>query len=146
MKIELSDKEIDFLVRALVCNYGEKETDYEKDISNSGLSYELIGKFIFASNASSDIFYQARREEVCKDKTHKTAFMGHGWLSKIFTNLLHKRLHFAFHQLGMMEQNGGMGTDFDEKMQQECTQNIKDVLNDLIFAFGMTPQNLMDDK
>lgn len=146
MNIELSDKQAEFLIRALVCNYGEKDTDFQENIADNGIGYEIIGKLAISSESLTNSFYQTEREKVYKDRINKKIFMGNGWHSKIDTNLLHKRLHFAFHELGIMEQNGGMGTVFDEELSDRNIKNIKSVLNDIIYAFGMTPKDLIDTE
>lgn len=151
MKLELNDKEARFLVRALVDNYAENEEDFDSKLlrpsSEGGMSSRLIGKVVSASfNSGSklyDVFTNARHDKWSENKPlNKKLFMGAGHHSLVDVNKLHRRFEFAVGQLGGMQQNGGMGTEFDEELDKQGTQDIKDVLKDFLFAFGMTPEDL----
>lgn len=83
--------------------------------------------------------------EYCKEKLFdgkKKLFLGSGPYSLVDINNLHKRLNFAISELGGEQQNGGMGHEYDEQSGKEAEQNIKDVLRDIIHAFGYEPGDL----
>ncbi len=56
----------------------------------------------------------------------------------------HKSLNYAAYILGGMEQNGGMGTEFDEQSEKEDNQKLKNLLKDIVSAFGYSPQDLIE--
>ena len=146
MKIELTDEQLDFLIRALVCNYGHQETDFKQgNIGDRGMGDLILGKLLALTGAYDDW------QKACKERYLKTSInkngpisLGGGWYSLLGINACHKRLAFAFSELGGLQQNGGMGTEFDEKMDQECRKNIKEVLRELIRAFGMRVEDLRE--
>lgn len=141
MNIDLSDKEIEFLIRALVKNYAEEQSDFkENDIADYGISNLLIGKLVSRSN-KNDCYDLARQARYIENKLDKKLFMGCGNVSTVRKNDLHCRLEFAVSCLSAIEQNGGMGTEFDEAMDKECRQGIADVIDDMKIAFG-----IKDDK
>ncbi len=136
MKFELDDKQIEFLIRTLMCSYGEREGDFDKkNICDRGLMGELLA--IFDRRCSIESFQDACNQRTLEVPIRQKLFMGAGWCSQVNANQLHRRLQYAVHELGALEQNGGQGTEFDEKMEQECRQNIKDVLEDIRFAFDI---------
>lgn len=145
MNIELSDNEIKFLIRALVMNYADIEEDFvPDDISASNQNSAIIGKFL-SGMAKRDEYSKAKNNRYLKDRLPpKPLFLGAGWHSIIHTNMLHKRLQYAVSELGGNQQNGGMGSTFKYVEDQEATENIKNVLRDLITAFGMTTDDLKD--
>lgn len=147
MKVDLTEEQIEFLLRSVVLSYAENESDFKSnDIADSGPSNRIVGKLVGASERFEDAYYDARKQRFAKDRIDKSIFMGNGWRSTVDVNTLHKRLAFAFYELGFIEQNGGMGSEFDEELNDRNLKNIKDVLKDMLVAFGMTPQDLMDDK
>lgn len=146
MKLDFTEKEIEFLIRAVVCNYAEQDSDFKGDISDNGPSNMVIGKLVGGSEHFENVYYDARKQRLAKDMVNKNVFMGNGWHSTVDVNTFHKRLTFAFCELSIIEQNGGMGTEFDEKLNDRNLKNIKDVLKDIVIAFDMIPQHLMDNK
>jgi hypothetical protein len=98
MKIELSDKELSFLMRVLVQNHAEDVGDFDdpdqQDIGASGTSSFLIGKIVSAIN-SHESFYQARKQRHLKEPVCEKLFMGAGYHSLVVVNKLHRRLAFA---------------------------------------------------
>ena len=143
MNIDLSDKEAEFLLRALINNYAEDYQDFEQNISDTGICGLLIGKFISKNYNLMSSFRRAREDKFGeKERIKNLLFMGTGWHSIIMKNKLHKRLEFAVGQLGGIQQNGGMGTEFDEELDVQAKQDIKFVLQDMLIAFGLTPDDL----
>lgn len=72
--------------------------------------------------------------------------MGAGWHSIVNRNKLIKRIVFATSILGGMQQNGGMGTEFDDAADKEDRQSIKEIALDVLTAFGLTIEDLKDIK
>lgn len=144
MKIDLDDKEIDFLIKALVNNYASDQNDFDPlNIADSGTCYMVIGKVV--SQSRKHKLFSATRDDrytVVKTPINKKLFMGAGHHSIVAKNLLHKRLEFAAYQLAGIEQNGGMGTEFNEESDKQEKEDIKDVMRDLLVAFGLTADDL----
>jgi hypothetical protein len=139
MKIDLNEREIEYLIRIINNNYGEKELDFDKDITSRGIGNSLVGKLICSSNDKNYRLYEAAREHLTQDnQINKKLFMGTGWHSRILCNLLHKRLSFAFSELSAKQQNGGMGYEFDHDMNKKCEESIKNVIKDIMFAFDLS--------
>lgn len=142
MNIDFSEKEISFLMRTLANNYAEDYEDFDPcNIGDTGTAGLLIGKLIHAKGAYK-AFTEARKEKYLKEPINEKLFMGTGNVSIVKANRLHKRLRFAFSELGGMEQNGGMGTEFDVEADIESAQNIKDVIKDMLVAFNLKPEDL----
>jgi hypothetical protein len=141
--VEFSAKEIEFLIRALVSNYAEDESDFvsKYNISSQGISGELIGKLIKIIPSGIDIYHKARKSLSLNSSLNKKLFMGNGYHSIINANKLHRRLRFATNQLGGLEQNGGMGTEFDTDLDRECIIDIVNVVKDIMIAFGLTEKD-----
>jgi len=66
-------------------------------------------------------------------------FLGSGSYSLQQIRTVFFRLDDAFSHLSGMQQNGGMGTEFSEEYQQKNEEEIKDILRDVICAFGFDP-------
>lgn len=143
MKIELSDKEAEFLMRALCNNYAEDDQDFDQnDICDRGICNQLIGKFIYRNNLY-DLYHQIMNEKYsAKDPINKYLFLGAGWHSLVDKNKLYKRLEYAINHLGGKQQNGGMGTEFDEESDKQDKQALKEVMLDVLTAFGLTMDDL----
>jgi hypothetical protein len=144
MNIELSDKEILFLIRVLVNNYAEDERDFDpEDIITSGTAGFLIGKLDRTGIPGIRDAYSAAHQERClPTPTQELLFMGAGNKSTIKKNKLHRRLEFAVAQQSMMNQNGGQGTQFSEEADKFGTQAIKAVITDILVAFGLSVDDL----
>jgi hypothetical protein len=143
MKIELSDKEAEFLMRALVSNHAEDNQDFEQDISDSGICSLLIDKLIQANGKMYQAFNEARQSRYGdKERIKNYLFMGSGWHSIVSRNKLIKRIIWATSVLGGMEQNGGMGTEFDNESDKQDKQTIKEVALDVLTALGLTVNDL----
>jgi len=135
--IDLTEEEVKFLIRALVSNYASDERDFDMtNIADSGVESVILGKLL-SSRDLMDTYDEARKEQTLKEPLNKRLFLGAGNHSIVFLNKLHKRLTYAAHELGGMEQNGGMGTEFDEAFQEDGEKNIKLVINDILIAFGL---------
>lgn len=146
MKIELTDEQIEFLIRSVVLSYAEKDSDFKSnDIVDNGPSGRIIGKLVSNLERFEDAYYDARKQRFVTDRVNKNIFMGNGWRSTVAANILHKRLAFALGELSVIERNRDMGTMFDEDLNKRNIKNIKDVLNDIIFAFNLTPKDLMTE-
>lgn len=144
MNIELNEKELEFLIRACVLNYAEQRGDFEKDIGDYGICEKLIQKLCAVGKSTA---YKTRDDALNskwseKEPLNKKLFLGAGWYSIIDINHLHKRLQYAVSILGGMQQNGGMGTEFDEQSNIEDKQTIKDVIKDMLMAFNLTVEDL----
>lgn len=145
MKIDLSNKEIEFLIRALVCNFAENRSDFNlENITDSGICGLLIGK-LSLTPGNIKHYNNVRIEKYnAKNKFGKKLFMGNGNHSTVDLNYLHKRLEFAVSSSSVMEQNGGMGEPFNQEMDLECKQNILNVIKDLILAFDVNIEDLLN--
>jgi hypothetical protein len=142
MKLELTDQEAEFLMRALVDNYAEDNQDFESDIVDAGTCGLLIGKLCRESKMIM-AFRNARKNKFgFKDRITDYLFMGAGWHSCVAKNKLHKRIEYAVSVLGGLQQNGGMGTDFDEESDKQDKQALKEIALDVLTAFGLTVEDL----
>lgn len=63
-------------------------------------------------------------------------FMGAGAHSGVMVDLLHRRVDYAISMLSGEQQNGGMGTEYNEKFANEAIESIDAVILDLITALG----------
>lgn len=143
MKIELDDRQAEFLMRALLLNYAEDNQDFESDISDRGVGSFIIGKLCQADFKMYDVYNTVRdlkRQE--KNRINDYLFMGAGWHSLVAKNKLHRRIDQAVSALGGMQQNGGMGTEFDEESDKKDKQTLKEVALDVLTAFGLTVDDL----
>ena len=145
MNIELSEKQVVFLIRALFCTFVEDQRE-----RNSGTREALISSLI---SKLPDEYYDSIYEEADGDSRldsiiNKPLFLGSGIHSVVAKNKLYKRLEFAISQLSAIQQNGGMGTEFDEELDIKCKTDIVDVIRDFITAFGfeITPIGLIAEK
>lgn len=143
MKIELSDKEAEFLMRVLVSNHAEDVQDFDQNIGDGGTGSLLIGKLVQADRRMYDAFDEARQSRFGdKERIKDYLFMGNGWHSIVNRNKIIKRIVLATSALGGMEQNGGMGTEFDEESDKQNRQIIKEVALDVLTALGLTIDDL----
>lgn len=143
--MKFSDKEVEFLIRALVSNYAEDERDFDpQDITDHGMAHQVLGELMATDQyrKGHQHYRQANKERCSGEAITKKLFMGSGNYSIVAKNKLHRRLEFAISELGALEQNGGMGTEFDIEMDKECRENIKNVIGDMMVAFGLTVEDL----
>jgi hypothetical protein len=140
MQIDLSDKEIKFLIRVLVQNYAEEMDDFVQgmNLNSDGIASDLLNKVMYED---LNTFKKAHKERCIEEPLNEKLFMGSGVHALDLENRLHKRLVFAFIQLSGSQQNGGRG-DFDEEYEKQSSQDIKDVLKDLLVAFDLKPDDL----
>jgi hypothetical protein len=142
MKLELDDKEAEFLMRALVHNHAEDNQDFESNIGDTGMCGLLIGKLCREPKMIT-AFRDARKSKFTfKDRITDYLFMGNGWHSLVKKNELHKRIEHAAGILGGLQQNGGMGTEFDEESDKQDKQALKEIALDVLTAFGLTIEDL----
>ena len=64
----------------------------------------------------------------------RSIFVGNGNLSYAKLQLLHQKLDKAYCIIGGMEQNGGMGTQFDEESHKQDSEDLKSLVDDIITA------------
>ena len=136
-----------FLLKCLFSNYViEEYNDLEDPFMSSTSDKVLIMPLMLAAEVDPHTFYEMRKESSCKDVLYpeKTSalFMGNGASSVYAGYKLHQRLAFAFSELSAEQQNGEMGYTYDEELAQKSKENIKNVLIDIIHAFGLTPEDL----
>ena len=138
MNIDLSKEEIEFIIRALVCSYAEKDSDYKsEELTTSGPAGFLIGK-LCCTRDFHRAYNEARNEKYSqKASLNKELFLGNGWHSQVDCNNLHKRLEAAFAAYGIIEQNGGMETQFNDKLDRECKKTLLDFVKDILVAFNL---------
>jgi len=77
-----------------------------------------------------------------KGRIKDCLFMGNGWHSIVNRNKVIKRIILATSALSGIEQNGGMGTEFDEVSDKKDRQTIKEVALDILTALGLTIEDL----
>jgi len=145
MNIDLSDNEIDFLIRAIVSNYGQKSKDYGLDISSRGIGAEIIGKFVILNKKYRAIYSNARKDSEFFEPINNKLFCGSGWLSILHIAHLHKRLESAIDNLCTIQQNGGMGTEYDEQLEFKCRSEIKSIVKEIMFALDVSVKDIAND-
>lgn len=144
MKIDLTEEQLNFLIRAVVQNYAEDTTDYNSiDLSDRGICGEVIGILTQVSDKSRKTYNKAMQSRFLTTPIKQSLFMGSGWHSTINVNNLHKRLQFAVRELSAMQQNGGMGTEYIEQEDIDAKKNIKAVILDILTAFNMKLEDLV---
>ena len=141
MQIDLSDKEIKFLIRVLLQNYAEKQDDFVQgmNLSSHGSTSDLLNKIMYED---WDAFKKAQKEKYLEEPVNEKVFMGSGAYSIDLMNRYHKRLAYAFCELGGDQQNGGMGSDYNQSEHDDAIKNIKDVIKDLLVAFNLSIDDL----
>lgn len=145
MKIELSDKQAEFLMRALLQNYAATEEDYDgkEGLGASSTGEFIIGKLVAADFKLHNTFCTIKDERWKKrDPLNRYIFWGNGYHSSVSGNYLHKRLQQAFITQGGMQQNGGMGTEFDEQSDKEDKATLISVAKDILVGLGLTVDDL----
>lgn len=145
MNLNLSDNELDFLVRAIVSNYGQLPKDYEQDIASKGVGEEIIGTIVMLDRKYKQAYLNAKKESSISEPINQKLFCGAGWVSGIVIAALHKRLMYAVKNLSAMQQNGIMGSEYDKQMEIECRTEIKSVVKDLMFAFDLSVEDILND-
>lgn len=136
--LKLTQDQIIYLYDALANTHA---TDINASVWKSMFS-TVQGRMMSQVPFLRDMYYGVEDNKYCKEGISKSLFMGAGWLSINSRNLLHKRLSYAAMILGGKEQNGGQGTEFDEQSDKEDEYKIKEVLRDIIAAFGYSPEDL----
>lgn len=142
MNIDLDKKQIHYLLRVLVSNYAETIEDFDGDITDRGPSGLIIGKLAKVDRDVYAWYADAKRSNYLKEKLNKFLFMGAGNGSLVLLNDLHRRLNFAASQASGRQQNGGMGTEFDDAYEVKAKQDIVDVVKDMMIAFNISVDDL----
>jgi hypothetical protein len=78
-------------------------------------------------------------EDVCHRHFDKNIHMGCGNHTQLMVKLLHDKLDKALSTLSGMQQNGGMGTEFLHKEDEEGCNIISTILADICTALHRTP-------
>ncbi len=125
--MEFSPEERDLILRALINNYVETESDLKNNVAEN-----LIQKIIHLDQEYASTILV--NENLAKP-INEPIFLGNGIYSKLAENNLHKRLAYALEELSGMQQNGGMGFEFDQESFEQSRENIINVIKDIIVAF-----------
>ena len=143
MNVELTEKEGKFLLKVLEYNYAETEEDFE----GKGMDSEnpLLKSLDWKLRKFKD-YDKDRRFYLEERLTFGMLFCGAGYRTGIACNQMHKRLDYAIMTLSGMQQNGGMGSDFDEESDKQDREDILNVLKDLLIAFGVSAEELIEPK
>lgn len=149
MKINLTSDEIAYIVRLMELNYADRREDFQStlDIGAHNPQYDsLTNKLMQVDYKTFTSTVKEVSKEVSSFKENifkdKVLFLGAGYHSSIRIAQLHKRLQYAVYELGGEQQNGGMGTEYDEQSGKEAAHGIKEALRDIIAAFGLTAKDL----
>lgn len=145
MNIELTEKECIVLIKILLSNFADLGKDiYEDRCFVEKLMWKLgkLIKFCF----DDDLVRKQNYEESSKRLTFGKLFCGAGYHSQIACNQIHQRLNYAISTLSGAQQNGGMGSDFDEEEDKQSREDIKNVMKDLLIAFNISPEELIESK
>lgn len=142
MNVDLSEKEGKFLLKVLKYNYAETEEDFE----GRGMDSEnpLLKSLDWKLRKFDD--YDDRRFYFRERLTFGNLFCGAGYRTGIACNQMHQRLDYAIMILSGAQQNGGMGSDFDEEEDKQSHEDIKNVLKDLLIAFDISAEELIEPK
>ena len=93
-------------------------------------------RFFAAHKAARKEKYQA------KDPVTDALFCGNMPQTAEDINYLHKRLTYAISTLSGMQQNGGMGTEFDTDSDKEDQKSLVSFIKDMMTAFSVTVEEL----
>jgi hypothetical protein len=137
--------QIIFLLKCLYSNYVEEDLGSTDLLGYGSTQAVLTAPLIEAAGADRELYYSIRKSRYCKvnEFAKDKLFCGGGHYSSNRIARLHQRLAFAVSCLSGEEQNGGMGTEFNEESSRDANNNIKDVLLDIIRAFGIKPKDLV---
>jgi hypothetical protein len=143
MNVDLTEKEGKFILKLLKYNYAETEEDFE----GIGMGSENpVLKSLDRKLRKFEDYDEDRRSYLEERLTFGMLFCGAGYRTGIACNQMHKRLDYAIMTLGGMQQNGGMGSDFDEESDKQGHEDIKNVLKDLLIAFDISAEELIEPK
>lgn len=132
MKLELNDKQASFLLRSLILNYASTEVDLNLDLEIIGNLIKLDDKFMDEYESVSSNKWKSNAP------LNKSIFCGNGLHSILDGCEIHKRLQYAFGIQSGMQQNGGMGTKFDQKSHKNGMVEIVSVIKDIMIALDVT--------
>ena len=140
--VEFTKKELNALLRALTYCYAAESEDYEKpeDLANTSIFDSIIGKIVYSDRVSMHKEYSnirnKRWKHECKELT-SPLFMGAGYHSILYLNEIHKQINQASSILSGMQQNGGQGTEFDYKSQEQDEKAIMQIARNILVALGV---------
>lgn len=153
-RIELTEKELDYLVRVLEQNYAdiyddfdsERSWDFENPIKHQ-LYLKLSGQF-YQYDLAEKIISAQKNSRITKLPRENSGYlgMGCGFRSIVHLNDLHKRLNYSGHVLSGQQQNGGQGTEFNEESDKQDQESLRNIIKDLMTAFGVLPEELIESK
>jgi len=139
MNIDFTEEELTFLVKALVQNYADDKSDMDKD--HESMSQRMLMK-IFMSADINTAWSEARSSQYNdKPSTNGCVFMGSPDAIGNM-NMIHRRLAYAFMMSSGMQQNGGMGTDFDDEWDTKAKDALASVVKDVMTALGVSMDDL----
>ena len=146
ISIDLTDEQCEYLMRVLLNNYGSVHEDYAKYTSYNEPSDYLVGLLVSKNRKLRDSYNKIKnlkfKMKDMKDSLNQKLFCGAGFLSTLMINDLHKRLEYAVGMLSGMQQNGGMGTEFDKDFNKEANQALINFIKDMMFAFDVSSEDL----
>ncbi len=138
MKVELTEKQVNFLIRAALNSYAEKDSDFDIDLDSGGIAFDAARALVACGGASAlETFQSARVGAAEPAPIYKRLFMTGGWLSKVAANRLHRRLQFAMQQQANLERSGTLGPELDSPEDKVARINIRRVIVDLMLAFDL---------
>lgn len=143
MNIDLTEKEIKLLYKALISNYAEDKSDFE-EITNEtksdydNLEYKILLKLGFESFEFEKNCRKLKKELRKIPIDRFPLFCGAGIHSRLYINKMHHRLDNAICYFGGSQQGG------DEEEWIQTNKEIKKVLQDLIYAFDLTPEEIVN--
>lgn len=145
ISVEFSEDELIHLYQVVNQNYAP--ISHVPDNFTQNINDKIGGKILpklwkYAKISEDSIMKWQDDRYYKKPLLNEILFMGAGTHSLNECNMLHRRLNYAFSELSGRQQNGGMGTQFDENFDKQAQNNIKDVLYDIIHAFGYEPEDL----
>jgi len=146
MNIDFSQKELRFLIKALVMTYAEDYYDFDLDHAGGfGVRLDILGKIISQlKREGREYFNEVSKLSSNKSRFTSYLFMGANKYSTVQMNLLFRRIRFAINEISAMQQMGGMGTNFDQDEYDKAKSNVTLVVLDVMEALGVTPKDVLD--
>lgn len=146
MKVELSKEELLFLIKALVMTFAESAEDFNIEIigGRSGTREGILGKlFQCLGREGRDYYKEASRSSTEKNRISSYLFMGNGNLSLVLRNRFFKRLNYAIHESGVIQQIGRMGIHCYQKEYDKVKSDIALVVLDLMGALDISVEDIL---
>jgi hypothetical protein len=145
----LTKEQVEYIIRLFYFNYAllpediteYYSTEFKKDAEIRSL---LMESGQLTGSEFRDLYSKFRDEKFSYNKRiTEELFCGAGNSTSLWISNLHKRIDYGISHLSGTQQNGGMGHEFDEERDKQDKQEIKNVLLDVITAFGMKPEDLV---